>query len=69
MTFGKIGARKMMLNTSLFDDWVKPDDWPDIEAILKQDVTPQAAITAGATKKWIMLCNPGPPGGGYSSYT
>jgi len=51
------------------EDWCKPDSWPDIEAVLSQDVTPQAAIDAGATKKWIMLCNPGPPGGGATEYT
>lgn len=67
MTFGKIGARKMM--TGKYDDWHKPDDWPDIEAILKQDVTPQAAIDAGATNKWIMLCKPGLPGNNATGYT
>lgn len=67
MTLGKIGARKMMGKPS--GGWVKPADWPDIEAILEADVTPQAAIDAGATKKWIMLCNPGPPTGSQATYT
>lgn len=49
--------------------WQKPSNWPDIEAILEQDVTPQAAIDAGATKKWIMLCNPGFPGNDAKAYT
>lgn len=50
-------------------DWQKPDDWPDIEQILANDVTPQAAINAGAAYKWIMLCKPGYPGNGVSVYT
>lgn len=41
--------------------WGKPAEWPDIEAILEQDVTPQEAISAGATHKWIALYYPGPP--------
>ena len=50
--------------------WQPPSDWPDIRQILADDVTPQEAIDAGATKKWIMLCNPGPPGGIYpNNYT
>jgi len=67
MTLGKIGCRKLLSNTT--SGWQPPKDWPDIRRILADDVTPQAAIDAGATKKWIMLCNPGPPGGAYPDYT
>lgn len=63
MTFGKIGARKMMYTSwgGGEKSWGKPAEWPDIEAILEKDVTPQEAISAGATHKWIALYYPGPP--------
>ena len=66
MTLGKIGSRLIGKAES---GWHKPADWPDIRKILEADVTPQAAIDAGATKKWIMLCNPGLPGNGDTVYT
>ena len=48
-------------------EWEPPSDWPDIRRILADDVTPQAAVEAGATHKWIMLCD-GPYYGAHRTY-
>ena len=43
MTFGKIGARKMMTIKSGGGGWQKPADWPDLHELLKTYPAPDAS--------------------------